>query len=107
MESNGDKDSGSIFERVYNGMETLCGDGMLSQRLEWLIQSIAPLRIEDFPEAMRNDFIAIMEGITAARESGATDEDRKRLAKDYLKLYTKVARLDGILQDLVGGLSTD
>ena len=101
------KDSGSIFERVYNGMDTLCGDGTLSQRLEWVIQSIAPLLTDDFPEAMRNDFIAIKEGIIAARESGATDANRKRLAKDYLKLYTKAARLDGILQDIVGGLSTD
>jgi len=43
----------------------------------------------------------------AARESGATDEDRKRLSQDYLKLYTKAARLEGILQDIVGTLPPD
>lgn len=101
------KDSRNIFERVYNGMGALCGDGTLSQRLEWVIQTIAPLRNDDFPEAMRNDFIAIKEGIIAARESGATDEDRKRLSQDYLRLYTKAARLEGTLQDIVGSLSPD
>ncbi len=101
------KDSGSIFERVYNGMGALCGDGTLAQRLEWIIQTIAPLRTDDFPVAMRDDFIAIKEGIVAARESGATDEDRKRLSQDYLKLYTKAARLEGMLQDIVGNLSPD
>jgi hypothetical protein len=101
------KDSGSVFERIYNGMDALCGDGQLSQRLEWVIQTIAPLRLADFPEQMQNDFIAVTEGILAARQSDATDEDRKRLAKDYLKLYTKAARLDGLLQEIVGDLSTD
>ena len=101
------KDSGRIFERVHNGMKALCGDGTLAQRLELVIQTIAPLLIEDFPETMRNDFTAIMEGIVASRESGATDEDRKRLSSDYLRLYTKAARLEGDLQDIVGGLSPD
>jgi hypothetical protein len=99
------KDSGSIFERVYNGMSALCGAGALSERLEWVIQTITPLRAEEFPEAMRNDFIALQEGIIAARESGATDEDRERLSKDYLRLYTQAARLEGILQDIVGSLT--
>jgi hypothetical protein len=101
------KDSGNIFERIYNGMGALCGDGTLSERLEWVIQTIAPLRADEFPEPMRNDFIAIMEGIVAARQHGASDEDRKRLSKDYLKRYTQAARLEGILQDIVGSLSRD
>ena len=101
------KDSGNIFEPVYNGMSALCGDGTLSERLELVIQTVAPLRADEFPEAMRNDFIALKEGIIAARESGATDEDRKSLSKDYMSLYTKAARLDGILQDIVGSLSPD
>jgi len=43
-------------------MGALCGDGTLAQRLEWAIQTIAPLRTDDFPEALRDDFIAITEG---------------------------------------------
>lgn len=101
------KDSGSTFERIYKGMNALCSEGTLSQRLEWVLLSVSPLLTNEFPEAMRDDFNAIKQGIIAARDSGATDEDRKRLAEDYLELYTKAARLDGTLQDIVGGLSTD
>jgi hypothetical protein len=54
-----------------------------------------------------NDFIAIRDGVIAARASAAADEDWKRLAEDYLKLYTKAARLDGSLQDVIGGLPSD
>jgi hypothetical protein len=101
------KDSGSIFERVYSGMHALCSEGTLSQRLEEALTSVLPLRTDEFPVAMRDDFIAIRQGIIAVRDSGATDEDRTSLAEDYLKLYTKAARLDGTLQDVIGGLSTD
>ena len=101
------KDSGSIFERVYNGMNALCSEGTLSQRLERVLTSVSPLRTDEFPGVMRDDFIAIRQGIIAVRDPGATDEDRRRLAEDYLKLYTKAARLDGTLQDVIGGLSTD
>ena len=100
------KDSGSIFERVYSGMNALCSEGTLSQRLEWVLSSILPLRTDEFPEAMRDDFNAIKQGIIDARVSGATDEDRKRLTEAYLKLYTRAARLDGTLQVIIGGLST-
>ena len=100
-------DSGSIFERVYRGMMALCREGTLSQRLEGVIATVSPLRPDEFPEAMRDDFIAIKEGIMAARGPAATDEDRTRLAEDYLRLYTKAARLGGTLQDIIGGLSTD
>jgi hypothetical protein len=100
------KDSHNIFERVYNGMDALCLEGTLSQRLESVLQFILPLRTDDFPEAMREDFNAIKEGIIGARNARATDEDLKRLAENYLKLYTKAARLDGTLQDVVGGLSS-
>ena len=101
------KDSRKIFERVYNGMTALSGAGTLSERLERVFETIVPLRRDDFPEAMRNDFISIRDGIVAARESGATDKDRKRLSEDYLKLYSRAARLKGILQDIVGSLSPD
>jgi hypothetical protein len=47
------KDSRSIFERVYNGMNALCLEGTLSERLGWVLQIILPLRTDDFPEAMR------------------------------------------------------
>jgi hypothetical protein len=51
------EDSGSIFERVYNGMSALCSEGTPSQRLEWVITTVSPLRTDEFPEAMRDDFI--------------------------------------------------
>lgn len=101
------KDSHSVFERIYKGMNALSLEGTLSQRLEWANQCILPLSRDDFPEAMRDDFSAIVEGITAARDSGATKEDRERLAEDYLELYTKAARLDGTLQDVIGGPFSD
>lgn len=73
------KDSGSIFERVYNGMESLCGDGSLSHRLESVIQIIAPLRADDFPELMRHEFAVLKEDIAAMRSAEAKDEHRNRL----------------------------
>jgi len=97
------KDSANIFERVYNGMSALCGNGALSERLERVLQTIAPLRADEFPEAMRSDFITLQEGIIAARKPGTTDEDRERLSEDCLRLYTKAARLEGTLQNIVGG----
>ncbi len=100
-------DSCSIFERVHRGMRALCSEGTLSERLERVIMIVLPLRTDEFPEAMRDDFTAIRQGIIAARDSGATDEDRRRLAEEYLTLYTRAARLDGILQDVIGGLSKD
>ena len=55
---------------------------------------------------MQSDFIAMKEGIVAARATTATDEDRRKLANDYLSLYTKATRLDGFLQQSFE-LSTD
>ena len=101
------KDSRRIFERVYNGMTALAGEGTLSERLNSVFVIIVPLQRDDFPEAMRDNFISIQDGIAAAQKSGATDEDRKRLSENYLTLYTQAARLEGSRQDSVGGLSPD
>ena len=97
------KDFANIFERVYSGMNVLCGDGTLAERHESVLLIILPLRVEEFPEAMRDDFNAIK----ATSESGTTDEVCNRFSKNYLKLYTKAARLSGPFQDIIGGSSLD
>jgi hypothetical protein len=88
-------DTYNVFERIYNGMSTLCSEGTLSERLKSVLLTIAPLRAEEFPETMRADFTMIAQGIRAARDSKTNNGPWEDLAKKYLELYTKVARLNG------------
>ena len=65
------KDSGSVFERVHNAMSSFCRSGNLGERLESVLLQISPLLVSDFPEPMRNDFIAIKNELpTGTRRSG-------------------------------------
>jgi len=100
-------DSGNVFERVWKAMSSLCDEGPLADRLESVIRQIISLRVDEFPEVLQSDFIAVTQGIGTARAPVATHEDRHRLAQDFCTLYTKCARLDGTLQEVVGDLSTD
>jgi hypothetical protein len=100
-------DTGNVFERIYNGMVALCSDGELAKRLERVVTAIAPLRVDDFPEPLRNDFVAVKEAVVAGRQPEATGQDRLLIVTDYVRLYTKAARLDGTLQDIVADLSPD
>ena len=94
-------DTGNVFERIYNGMTALCSEGRLSERLEYVSMTIAPLREGDFPDPLRDDFIAVKQAIVIAKQPGATYQDLRLIVTDYVRLYTKAARLDGTLQDIV------
>lgn len=100
------QDTGRCFQKIYEAMGALCGEASLSGRLELVLQNIGTLLVDEVPQPMRSDFIAIREAILAAREHPISNEDRGRIADDFITLYTKAARLQGVLQEVVGNFST-
>lgn len=94
-------DSGNVFERLYLAMEAFCGSDNLRQRLLAVRVQLTPLRVDDFPEHMRRQFRDLMEELPRSEQPYFRDTGRVRIAKALLSLYTKAARLDGHLQEVV------
>lgn len=96
-----DGDPRNCFERVYRAMQALSGSETLRRRLELVQQLIGPLLIDDFPEHMRDAVAAFQQGLASNRSDDTSEEEREQMAKAYLSIYTKAARLDGILQEIL------
>jgi hypothetical protein len=94
-------DSRNCFERVYNAMRDLCGSASLKQRLELISQQIGPLLIDDFPEHMRESVRAFKQQLDKNRSEDLSEKERDEIANAFLSIYTKAARLDGTLQEIV------
>jgi hypothetical protein len=95
-------DSGNVFERVYRAMLAFCSSDKLRWRLRAAHRILLPLRVEDFPEHMRNDFRELMEALPTSEKPLFRDKKRWKIALMFLSLYTKAVRLDGNLQEIVG-----
>ncbi|MCU1257402.1 MAG: Thermophilic serine proteinase precursor [Bryobacterales bacterium] len=94
-------DPRNCFERVYRAMQALSGSATIRHRLELVNELIGPLLIDDFPEHMRDSVTAFRQQLVKNRSDVTSDQKREEMAKAFLSIYTKAARLDGILQQIV------
>lgn len=78
-----------------------CSPDKLRQRLIAARAQLTVLRVEGFPEHMRNDFRKLMEELQKSEMPRLRNKRREEIAKLLLSVYTKATRLDGMLQDAV------
>jgi hypothetical protein len=84
----------SAVRDLHLAMEAFCGSDNLRERLPAVRLQLLPLRVEEFPEHMREHFRHLMEDLPKSEEAYFRDAKRVILAKTLLSLYTKAARLD-------------
>jgi hypothetical protein len=96
-----ESDPSNCFERVYRAMQALSGSATIRRRLELVNELIGPLLIDDFPEHMRDSVMTFRQELIKNRSDVTSDQEREEMAKAFLSIYTKAARLDGTLQQIV------
>jgi hypothetical protein len=57
------------------------------------------LRVEDFPDYMRDDFRKLKEELPKSEQPYFRNTRRQKIAELLLSLYTKATRLDGMVQE--------
>jgi len=97
-----------VFERVHNANEALCvGEGDVRNRLVIAGEILSPLRPEDFPESLREDFCWIMQELTRwpgrhkregrieATMARIRRKTGRRIAEHIWKMFVEIPGLRG------------
>jgi hypothetical protein len=97
-------DTHYTYERLHLAVENLATErGSLQDRLYYAFLDIHPLRVEDFPERLRNEFREISEEMTKVKPVGdegsikatcivMSDDEAAKIAQRIFDLFTAIAR---------------
>ena len=81
------------WERFYFAVRSLVGPGALRERLhEAFMNHIFPLRREEFPEEMQDEFQRLYERLR--EQSHLSDDELVECAREIVRMYDKITRSD-------------